>query len=271
MLRLATCLTLSEPDPDAAPLEAALRDAGIDARWVAWDDPDADWTTPAPTLLRSTWNYPHHHERFLAWADGVAGPLWNPPHIVRWNSHKRYLADLAARGVPVVPTLHVPRGGTAELPEGELVIKPAVSAGSFGTRRFAADDRDAARAFLAEMSTERDMMVQPYLRSVEDHGERSLIWIDGVFTHSIRKSPRFSDGSEAITGPFPLAADERAVAEAALAPYREQLLYARCDLARDAHGQPLIMELELIEPSLFFAQGPDALSRLIRRFTLTPF
>jgi hypothetical protein len=268
-LRLATCLTLSDPDPDAAPLEEALRAAGIDARWLAWEDPAADWATPAPTLLRSTWNYLHHHEAFVAWAARIsaAAPLWNPAAVVRWNSHKGYLAELAAAGVPVVPTLHVRRG--TPLPDAflwsDVVVKPAVSAGSFGTRRFGAGESAAALAFLAEMSATRDMMVQPYLASVEAHGERSLIWIDGAFTHAIRKGARFHGSEEAITGPFPIEPDERAAADKALAavPGGSKLLYARCDLARDGEGRPQLMELELIEPSLFFAQGPEALARLV--------
>jgi hypothetical protein len=106
---------------------------------------------------------------------------------------------------------------------------------------------------------------------VNDYGERSLVWIDGALSHAIRKSPRFSGDREAITGPFPIADDERAVAEAALAPYADQILYGRCDLARDEHGQPRVMELELVEPSLFFARQPGAAARyvagLLRRLT----
>src|SRR5262245_114105 len=111
-LRVATCMPLPEPDPDEAPLAAALAEAGFDAALVAWDDPGADWDAPIPTILRSTWNYPHRPDAFLAWIDraAAAAPLLNPPAIVRANVHKRYLLALAARGVPVVPTTLVERG-----------------------------------------------------------------------------------------------------------------------------------------------------------------
>ncbi len=106
-------------------------------------------------------------------------------------------------------------------------------------------------------------LIQPYVASVDDYGERSLIWIDGEFSHAIRKSPRFSGDQESTTGPLPIADDERAVAEAALAPVADAILYGRVDLARDAAGQPMVMELELIEPSLFFARGPGSADRFV--------
>jgi glutathione synthase/RimK-type ligase-like ATP-grasp enzyme len=277
-LRIATCLQLPEPDPDAEPLAAALGAAGINAPLVAWDDPAADWDAPIPTLIRSTWNYPHDAEGFLAWVDraGRAASLFNPPDVVRGNVHKRYLLALAARGVPVVPTTLVPRGGAsagsvdALSAAGRVVIKPEVGAGSLGTRTFRLPtERDAAEAHLAALTAVGEgkkggaALIQPYLASVEDHGERSLVWIDGALSHAIRKAPRFTGDAEAITGPFPIADDERDVAEQALAPLADRILYGRVDLARDDAGRPLVMELELIEPSLFFAQGEGAVERLV--------
>ncbi len=263
-LRVATCLTLPEVDADEAPLMAALAAAGIDAALVAWEDPRADWDARVPTIIRSTWNYALQVDAFIAWADraAAAAPLLNPPAIVRGNVRKRYLLELAARGVPVVPTTLVERGGTLAVPGERVVIKPEIGAGSLDTKVFAAGDR-AALDHLAMITARGAALVQPYVASVDDYGERSLIWIDGELTHSIRKSPRFSGDAEQIDGPFPIEPDERAVAEAALAPYTDRILYGRCDLARDASGQPMIMELELVEPSLFFAKQPAALDRYI--------
>lgn len=268
-VRVATCTTLPELDPDAEPLAAAFAAAGIDAPLVAWDDPAADWTSPVPTLLRSTWNYSLHRAEFLAWIDRVAAvaPVWNPPAIVHANSHKRYLLELAARGVPAAPTVMVPVGGA--LPDdafpdaARLVVKPAVGAGSLGCRVFAAAERAAAAAHVATWSARGEVLVQPYLASVETHGERSLIWIDGEITHAIRKAPRFDGDVERVTGPHPIGDDERAVALAALAPWQDQILYGRVDLARDADGAPRVMELELVEPSLFFAKHPPAAARFV--------
>lgn len=263
-LRVATCLTLPEPDADAAPLAVALDEAGFDARMVAWDDPHADWDAPIPTILRTTWNYSHHVDAFAAWIDraAAAGPLFNPPEVVRDNLHKRYLLALAARGVPIVPTTLVERGGSLDLRRIDaprIVIKPEVGAGSLNTAAFAPDD-PRAEAHLAALTTRGAALVQPYLASVDDYGERSLVWIDGALSHAIRKAPRFIGDREQITGPFEVAPEERAIAEAALAPYGE-LLYARVDLARDPAGRPVVMELELVEPSLFFAFQPGAAAR----------
>lgn len=266
-LRVATCLTLPEPDVDEQPLAEALARAGIEAAWHAWDDPTADWSTAIPTVLRSTWNYALDVDRFLHWIDrvGKVAPLFNPPAIVRGNVFKRYLLELAARGVPVIPTVLVERGDAcdiAALPWQKVVIKPEVGAGSLGAAAFHRDD-PAATSHLARLAARGAALVQPYFASVEDYGERSLVFIDGELSHAIRKSPRFAGDAESITGPYAIAPDERAVALAALAPHAD-LLYARCDIARDASGQPMIMELELVEPSLFFAKQPGSADRYAR-------
>ena len=263
-LRIATCVTLPEVDVDAAPLAIALAAAGFDAQLVAWDDPAADWDAPIPTIVRSTWNYALDLGRFLAWIDRVAAsaPVFNPRDVIRDNVNKRYLLALAARDVPVVPTTLVERGATINLASftaARIVIKPEVGAGSLGARVFAPSD-PAALLHLAALTADGAALVQPYLDSVDDYGERSLVWIDGELSHAIRKSPRFAGDDEQVTGPFTIAADERAVALAALAPYTD-LLYGRVDLARDASGQPRVMELELVEPSLFFARQPGSADR----------
>jgi O-ureido-D-serine cyclo-ligase len=279
-LRVATCVQLPEPDPDEAPLAEALAAAGFAATLVGWDDPAADWDAPIPTILRSTWNYPSDIDAFGAWLDRAhaAAPVINPPDIVRANLRKRYLLGLAARGVPVVPTTLVERGQT--LPASALpalaprvVIKPEVGAGSVGTQRFAADD-PAALAHLASLTSRGAALVQPYLTSVDGYGERSLVWIDGAFSHAMRKTPRFVGDAEKMDGPFPIADDERAVAHAALAPIADRILYGRVDLARDAAGAPMVMELELIEPSLWFAHQPGSALRYVtalrRRLAVAP-
>lgn len=265
-LRIATCRTLPEPDVDAAVLAEALAEAGFAAVLVAWDDPAADWDAPLPTIVRSTWNYPHDVDGFLAWVDRVAaaGPLFNPREVIAGNVHKRYLLELAARGVPVVPTTLVERGAAHVVAGGaeRVVIKPEVGAGSLGAAVFAPDD-PAAQVHLDGLLARGAALIQPYLASVESYGERSLVWIDGALSHAIRKTPRFSGDAERITGPFEIADDERAVAEAALAPYGD-LLYGRVDLARDADDRPRVMELELVEPSLFFAAQPGSAARYCR-------
>ncbi|MDX2088486.1 MAG: hypothetical protein SFX73_11585 [Kofleriaceae bacterium] len=270
-LRIATCLTLPELDVDEGPLADALAAAGFAATLRAWDDPRADWSAPVPTILRSTWNYALDVAGFLAWIERVSAvaPLWNPPDIVRGNVHKRYLLELARRGVPVVPTVVAEGPGdlpvmARELASTRIVIKPEVGAGSLDARVFdVTTELGAATAHLADLTSRGLALVQPYVTSVDGYGERSLVWIDGVLSHAIRKTARFAGDVERIDGPFPIADDERAVADAALAPIADRLLYARVDLARDDAGQPRIMELELVEPSLFFARQPGSAARYV--------
>jgi hypothetical protein len=263
-LRVATCKELPEPDGDAEPLAAALAEAGFDARWVAWDDPDADWDEPIPTILRSTWNYARDVDAFLAWIERAAraAPLVNPPDIVRGNVHKRYLLELAARGVPVVETTIIERDARsfAIPPHDRFVLKPEVGAGSLDTKVFSRGDAGAGE-HLMQILARCDAMIQPYLASIEDYGERAIVWIDGELTHAVRKTPRFAGEVENVEGPFPIADAERAIALAALAPYADSILYGRVDLARADDGSPLVSELELVEPSLFFTRGPGAAAR----------
>lgn len=272
-LRVATCKTLPEVDIDAAPLAEALARAGFEASVLAWDDPTVDWGAPIPTVLRSTWNYALDVAGFLAWIDRISDvcALWNPRDIVHGNVHKRYLFDLAARGVPVVPTRIVERGTIADLPAlaaelgtTRIVIKPEVGAGSLGTRVFTvpgAPTNPTPHAHLAALTARGAALVQPYVSSVDDYGERSLVWIDGELSHAIRKAPRFAGDIERIEGPMPIADDERAVADAALGPLADHILYGRVDLARNDQGEPMVMELELVEPSLFFSRLPGSADR----------
>lgn len=274
-LRIATCRPLPEPDADEAPLLASLAGRGVRARMVAWDDPAEDWDAPVPTILRSTWDYLHRVDAFLAWVERAAraAPFWNPPALVRWNVHKFYLGELHRRGFPVVPTVCLPRGSATTLAElrrphgwDAVVVKPAVSAASFATLCVPAGAGSEAlargEAHLAELLASRDVLVQRYAPAVETSGERALVWIDGELTHCVRKSPRFSGEDESVSGALPIAADERELALALLGSLDTSPLYARVDLVRDEEGRPCLMELELIEPSLFLAQHPPALVRL---------
>lgn len=270
---IASCKRLPEPDVDQPALLSALQAAGLLPEVAAWDDPSVDWTRYRLVVIRSTWNYIQYLEPFLTWVDRVAGltTLLNPAAIVRWNCHKRYLRDLEREGFPVVPTEWLATGDPRSLDSilkargwDDVVIKPQVGAGSFRTERFDRTTLAAGERFLAELVRSREVMVQPYLRSVEGYGERSMIWIDGALTHAIRKSPRLGDAPENIAGGMSIAADERDLAERVLAPRRSSLLYGRVDLARDEAGHCQIMELELVEPSLFLAESPAALDRLVQ-------
>jgi len=269
---LASCRVLPEPDADLPLLLRALRAAGLSAEVLAWDDPGADFGEARLTLLRSTWNYAEHPAEFLAWIDRVAArsALWNGRDTVRWNVHKSYLLDLEARGVPVVPTQLVRRGATTTLDEvtrergwSDFVVKPAVSGGSRATIRVTPGTREKGEVHLRALVSREDVLLQPYLCSVEGHGERAIVWIDGEPTHAVRKAPRFLGDAESVSAAVPIEDDEADLARRAVAAAPGSLLYARVDVARDARGAPRVMELELIEPSLFFPQAPAALARYV--------
>lgn len=269
---IATATTLPQADPDEPGLVAALAARGAEVAVAAWDDSTSRFDQADLVVIRSTWNYLRDREGFCAWAERTAAStrLLNPADVVRANTDKRYLREVEASGLPVVPSVFASRGDDAEAALraceergwGELVIKPSVSAGSFATRRFGPAQRAEAAAFLRSMLAERDMMVQPYQASVDGWGERSLVWIDGELTHATRKSPRFAGQPADISAPVAIEADERALAERALASLRHRLLYARVDLARDERGEPRVMELELTEPYLMLDRNPPALHRL---------
>lgn len=271
-IAIATCLRLPEPDPDQELLVAALARAGIRAELVPWDGVAPNWENFELCLLRSTWNYPARAADFLAWLDSLEGRtrVVNPLARVRWNLHKRYLLELEQAGLPVVPTEWVRRGPSSLLEPilarrgwDDVVIKPAVSAASFRTRRFRPGERRAAAEFLLALASERDALVQPYLPAFEQHGERALVWIDGEFTHAVHKRPRFDGQEETVSGAQPLSDVERAFGTKLLEPFAHELGYARVDLVPGPDGGPLLSELELVEPSLFLMQEPAALARLV--------
>lgn len=271
-IALATCKNIPEPDPDQELLTTALERAGASPSvlpWDASDDASAPFADHDLVVLRSTWNYFERVEDFLRWTERTPR-LFNPHDVVRTNADKTYLRALQERGVDVVPTEFVARGeprSVAAIFEARgwdaIVIKPTVSAASFRTKRFDRASVAEAQAFLDDLVRDRAAMVQRWMPSVETYGERSLVWIDGEVTHAIRKSPRLAGGVEEVSDEVAIAPDERAFAEKAVAPHARDLLYARVDMVRDDEGTLRIMELEMIEPSLFFKQAPRALDRFV--------
>ena len=246
---------------------------------VDWDDPSVEWDAYAVVVVRSTWDYPLRRDEFLAWADGVAGAtqLANPPDVLRWNTDKRYLRELEASGIPIVPTTWVEPGedpALSALPaDGPFVVKPAVSAGAKDTARYDASQVDAAREHIETLTRAgRTSMVQAYVAAIEERGETGLVYAAGEFSHAIRKAAilgpdiAFVEGlyaEERITPREP-SPEERALAEEVLNLVpggRHRLLYARVDVVPRDDGTPMLLELEAAEPSLFLEQAPDAAER----------
>ncbi|MCM0675418.1 hypothetical protein NCC78_12070 [Micromonospora phytophila] len=279
---LVTCTELADLDPDDRLLLAPLARRGVTAVPVVWDDPAADWSAYDLAVLRSPWDYAPRRDEFVSWADTVP-TLANPADVVRWNTDKRYLAELSAAGVPTVPTGWVAPGERWEPPaeHGEYVVKPAVSAGSQDTGRYDLADPEHRRLAAAHVRRLGDAgrlaMAQPYLTAVDTAGETALLFLAGpdgpVFSHAIRKGPMLTGpdlGPDGLYKPEEITTrtatpEQLAVAEKTLAVVPggvQRLLYARVDLIPGPDGNPVLVELELTEPSLFLGYADGAPERL---------
>jgi hypothetical protein len=228
-------------------------------------------------VIRSTWDYHERHAEFMAWAELAASVsrLWNPIEALRWNTHKGYLRDLAGRGIPTVPTEWLYTGTKAHI-RGLLgrrgweraVLKPAVSASAYSTMIVDGGNLSEAQDLANRLLPSRDLMLQPFIESVETHGERSLIFIDGVLTHAVRRpsvltDPHYAMGEGKYVSVEP-AEDEPAFGAEVLRVAEFPTLYARVDVVRDDEGKLCLMELELVEPSLWLVYSPVAVERFAR-------
>jgi O-ureido-D-serine cyclo-ligase len=288
-IALVTARAALDLDEDMPLLVEALQRAHAGVSTPCWDDPAVDWSSFDLALLRSTWDYVERIDEFLAWARRCANQtrLLNPPEVVAWNTDKHYLAHLHRAGVPVVPTRFVEPGEDAEAAlaafvDGgaesavtftQFVVKPSIGAGSRDAARFRVADRERALVHLLRLVAveRRSAMLQPYLERVDESGETAVIYLGGAPSHAIRKGPllRLDQGLvQGLFAPEDISArqagtDELSVAAAACGaiPYATPL-YARVDMIRDGQGLPLVLELELTEPSLFLAQGAGSADRL---------
>jgi glutathione synthase/RimK-type ligase-like ATP-grasp enzyme len=273
---LVTCAPMNGLDPDDALTLAPLRERGIHAEPAVWDDPAVDWAAYDLAVVRSTWDYYPRRDEFLAWA-GQVPRLANPAAVLAWNTDKRYLRELAAAGVPTTPTTWIGPGEAWTPPVGgEVVVKPAVSGGGIDTGRYDLADpheRQLAAKHARRLADDgRLVMVQPYLAAVDEHGETALLWLGGRYSHAIRKGALLTGPDVGVQGlyreeeiaarepsPEQIAVAERVLAAVPFDP--ADLLYARVDLVPDGAGAPLLLEIELTEPSLFLATAPGAPER----------
>jgi glutathione synthase/RimK-type ligase-like ATP-grasp enzyme len=277
-IALATCAALPDLDAEDAPLVPALRQAGIEGVPLVWNDSAVDWAAYDLVVVRTTWDYPNKIAAFLAWADRVAAvrTLWNPSPMLRWNTDKRYLRELAGRGVPIVPTRWLPRGSTHDLGAilaeerwGEAVLKPVVSAGARRTRMVGPDSLADGQHFLAEQLTQRAMMVQPYVPEVSTVGELSLLYFNGRFSHAVRKIPATGDfrvqteHGGRVESVVPTTV-ELVAGQRVLDAMGEETLYARVDVLPTEDGAHRLLELEVTEPSMFLTWNVDAPARFAR-------
>ena len=260
------------PDPDypeewdwAFDAEAdALRKRGVEVDAVPWTGSRdlSDYDLVLPLVV---WGYHLQYQEWQRFLDRIEAeqlPVMNPARLLRWNSDKAYLKELAGKGIPTVETIEVESlddgelaAAAARLGTEELVVKPPVSASATGTHRIRPGDEIPAE------ERGRRMMIQPFLPSIPSEGEYALIFFDGAYSHTVVKRPKSGDfrvqphlGGRTEPSDPPSGAVE--LAQAALAAAPSEATYARVDIVRGRDGELLIMELELIEPALFLDVAP---------------
>lgn len=271
-MRIAFVTQASHPEieDDDRPLAAALARRGAVVLSVPWDDAGFAWDKVDLALLRSPWDYYRRFDEFLVRLAQIetATSVVNPPPLVRWNADKRYLSELSAKGIRTVPTVFVAQGEVARLDElcrhrgwDAVVLKPAVSADSWETIRIEPSLYSEGQAYLERHRAHREIMVQPFVRDVEEGGEHCLMFFGGEYSHTVVKNSAFRggrhvgpEGRSIEPGPdaVEMARDVLARTDLSGVPY------ARVDLARDNEGAPMLMELELFEPTLFFREKPGS-------------
>ncbi len=280
---IVTCAELPDLDEDTQLLAQVLRARGLEAVPAVWTDPAIDWDGFDLTVVRTSWDYAPRRDEFVAWAERVPR-LLNSAAALRWNTDKTYLRELAAHGVPLVPTQWLePKRGHSHFPAphaGEYVVKPVVSASAADTGRYRMDDpqqRSGAMTHARDLlAAGRAVMIQPYQARIDTEGERSVIFLAGGYSHTVRKDAvlagpreqedlRFLPGGGAGLRSCEPTGPELEVARRALQGVPQAfgpLLYARVDVVSGEAGEPLLMELEITEPELFLRMDAAAPGRL---------
>jgi len=277
---LVTCSQWPHLSHSDSLLQRALVARDIDTHPLIWDDPAVDWSRPLVSIIRSTGDYYRQHAAFLEWAQRVSQlhTLWNPFPLLCWNTHKSYLHDLEERGVPIIPTLYLMHGSSANLAQlmevhgwPEVVIKPAVSANAYGTLLVEGIATEG-QLYLDHMLSIHDMLIQPYLPTVMSSGERSLIFIDGKITHAVLYPPVLSRDCVMKSdlpkkGLIVPQEEELRLAYKIIDTLCSPVLYGRIDLVHDVDGQLRVMEIELVEQGLWLEWVPEAVERFADAIT----
>jgi hypothetical protein len=271
---------LPDLDPDDRRVLDILRERGFDCQSAVWDAPDMDWSRAGVVVVRSTWDYNLKYDKFMEWVDHVSqvAQLFNRPNYIRWNSHKGYLRDLHAAGIPIVPTHWFERGQLTDVEtelgklleketSGKIIVKPAIGLATSGVMLVEDANFSEAVAHVTQLLADFDVMVQPFIASVREPGERALTFVNGRYCHAAQKAPfqKLAAAGHAGEKPVDASVSELELAENVMGvigelvrkhdsggtlsnddPYLPPPLYARVDIVRGDDGCPLLIELELV-------------------------
>jgi len=261
-----------------------LADRGVEVANVSWRSRTVKWDNYEMVIIRSPWDYQQAVDEFITVLEAIdasAAVLWNPIDVVRWNIRKTYLQELDDRGITIVPTQFVQSPTESQIGDmfevfesDQIVIKPVVGANANDTFWLRPDSSAAELQRIESLYAGRLALLQPFIPSVIEYGETSLVFFDGEHSHSVLKTPKAGDFrvQEEHGSRIQSIAPDPALIEfsrRALAPIPQRILYGRVDLVELPNGQPAVMELELIEPSLYLSYDADSAARFadaIQRF-----
>jgi len=253
-------------------VKLALESLGLKVGRLAWDDADFDWSTTKFILFRSTWDYFERFTEFSTWLKMVSKEtrLINSEKIIRWNMDKHYLKELQQKGVPIIPTFYIEKGSKTTLKDiykeinwADTILKPCISGGARHTYKLNEGNLEQHEIVFQKLISAEAMMLQPFQHSIIKKGEVSLIIINGTYTHAVLKVAKKGDfrvqddwgGTVHIYTP---SKEEIEFAENAIKACIEFPIYARVDITTDNDGNLAIVELELIEPELWFRNNKNA-------------
>lgn len=276
-LALATCSKQPNLHESDIPLIALFKQDDIEAVPAIWNDPDVDWRNYDAVIIRSVWDYHLHETEFTRWLEKLVEKgtyVLNPVSTILSNRHKFYLQQLEQDGINIIPTVFVPSTESFSIPTivanqwNKAVIKPAVSAGSYLTKVFTADEADTIEKEYSTIARERDLLIQPFLPEVISNGEISLLYFNRQFSHAVLKTPKQGDfrvqqefGGHTVA--YTPTAETLQAADNILQKTEGELLYARVD-GVILNGRFALMELELIEPYLFFGYKQGAIELFVK-------
>lgn len=280
-IALVSCAEARDHDTDLPLLVRAFGDRGILADIVDWDDKNVVWGSYRAAIVRSPWDYHRRYAEFLTWLDTASSQtqVFNSVDIIRWNTDKVYLQELIDADIPVIPTTYV-RGAedlvlANDLIKGDVVVKPTISAGSNNTERHVNAPGSAAAHIAQLVDNGMVAMVQPYQRFIDERGETGMLYFNGDYSHAFRKGAILATGdnvknglyAEEDIGPRDASREERDLGEQVIefvtTKFGRAPLYARVDVVRGSGGYPVLMELEMAEPSLYLHTSRDSATRFV--------